>query len=101
MRIEYAADNLRAQTWRSPLFMPRWASRLLLEITDVRVQRAQDISDEDAKAEGVEMPDGIPQPPEWWSYREEYGHLWDRINGKRAPWSSNPWVWCVNFRRIS
>ena len=85
--------------WRPSIHMPRWASRLTLEVTEVRVQRLQDISEEDAKAEGVEMIDGDPTPPEWWSYRQEFGHLWDSLNAKRAPWDSNPWVWAVSFRR--
>lgn len=85
-----------AGKYRPPMFMPRWASRITLEITEVRVERLQDISEADAKAEGASMPDGTQTPPEWWSYRQEYAHLWDRINGTGS-WDENPWVWVVEF----
>lgn len=78
--------------------MPRWASRITLEITEVRVQRLQEISEEDARAEGVQMPDGTPTPPDWWSYRQEFSHLWESINGPGS-WDANPWLWCISFRR--
>jgi len=89
--------------WRPSIHMPRWASRLTLEITEVRVQRLQDISEEDAKAEGVERkllydpanPDTVA-----YSYRMTFADLWDDINGKKFPWSGNFWVWAISFRRI-
>lgn len=96
----YNADWLHgAITWRPSIHMPRWASRITLEVTEVRVERLQAISEADAKAEGVSMPDGTPTPPDFWSYAQEYGHLWDRINGAGA-WTANPWVWVVEFRRL-
>jgi hypothetical protein len=82
-----------------PIHMPRWASRITLEITDVRVERLQDISEADAKAEGVSMPDGTPTPPDFWSYQQEFRHLWEQINGPGS-WDANPFVWVVTFRRI-
>lgn len=82
-----------------PIHMPRWASRITLEITDVRVERLQDISEADAKAEGVSMPDGTPTPPDFWSYQQEFRHLWEQINGPGS-WGANPFVWVVTFRRI-
>lgn len=75
--------------WHTPAKMPRWASRLVLEITAVRVERLQVISEEDARAEGV-SDEAIA---EHGSAREAFRVLWDSINGKRAPWASNPWVW--------
>jgi hypothetical protein len=84
--------------WKPSIFMPRWASRITLEITDIRVERLQDISNEDAWAEGVTMEqaelyfyDG-PQPVGGFSV------LWDTINSKTHPWNSNPWVWVISFR---
>lgn len=85
--------------WRPSIHMPRWASRITLEITDVRVERLQDISEADAKAEGVSMPDGTPAPPDFWSYQQEFRHLWEQINGPGS-WDANPFVWVVTFRRI-
>jgi hypothetical protein len=88
--------------WCSPLFMPRWASRLTLELTDVRVQRLQDISEEDATAEGALEPreasatytDNIP------SARRAFRHLWESINGAGS-WEANPWVWALTFKAVA
>jgi len=117
--------------WRSPIFMPRWASRLTLEITAIRVERLQEITEADARAEGV--PDGqrATAPDDKHAncvncgqhrnqhvgqvrgcfggtgtifstntYRGGFAFLWDQINGKRASWESNPWVWIVEFKRV-
>ncbi|OUM00532.1 hypothetical protein [Variovorax sp. JS1663] len=73
------------------IHMTRWASRILLEVTRVRVERLQDISEADALAEGVA---GHPDGP-WHAYRS----LWTLINGAGS-WAANPWVWVVEFRRI-
>ena len=82
--------------WRPSIFMPRWASRITLEITDVRVQRVQEITEGDAVAEGVQ----VPVVRESSGYRGRYAVLWDRINAKRGfPWESNPWVWALTFSR--
>lgn len=111
--IAYRADgdapHLGVWKWRSPLFMPRWASRILLDVTDVRVERLQDLSGEDARSEGIEVPRCSCEPcvssstmctADAGVYVEDFAHLWDSINGKRAPWSSNPFVWVVSFRRV-
>jgi hypothetical protein len=79
---------------RPGMFMPRWASRITLEVTDVRVERLNSISRGDAMAEGCpfqNMAQG-PDPRQW------YADLWDQINGAGA-WAANPWVWVVEFRR--
>jgi hypothetical protein len=93
----YRIDNAaRDRRWRPAIHMPRWASRLMLEITDVRVQRLQDISREDAKAEGVDpaIVGGIRGA----CYREAFAQLWDSVNGADA-WDANPWVWAITFRK--
>lgn len=87
----------KTDEWNPSIFMPRWASRITLEITDVRVERLQDISERDAWAEGClgtddDVTGGI-------SGYSEYYKLWESINGKTAPWSSNPWVWVLTFKR--
>lgn len=85
----------------SPLFMPRWASRITLEVTSVRAERLHDITEEDAKAEGVDAI-GINAIPRNGTlcYRDDFAQIWDIINGKRASWALNPWVWVIEFRRI-
>jgi hypothetical protein len=85
---------------RPSIYMPRWASRINLEIIDVRVERLQDISEKDAIAEGVtwfssgavECP-GMPETPV-----DAYRSLWEKINGPGS-WEKNPWVWCISFKR--
>jgi hypothetical protein len=83
--------------WRPSIFMPRWASRIQLEVLGIRVQRLQEISEEDALAEGVygdESPYGQATPIMCFKAG------WDKINGKRGSWESNPWVWVVEFKQI-
>ena len=106
-KAEYAADDYftgeratRYSTlWRPSIFMPRCLSRILLEVVDVRVQQLQQITEEDAIAEGCNDRVLMGEAREGMA-REDYRRLWDQINGKRAPWESNPWVWAVTFRRI-
>lgn len=84
--------------WRSSSQMPRWASRVTLEITDVRVQRVQDITSEDAWVEGSRCACTEPVPMcsgNIATYREQ----WDALNAKRGyPWLLNPWVWAISFK---
>lgn len=92
-----ATEERSAPLWRSPMFMPRAASRILLEVVSVRVERVQEISEEDAKAEGVCAIEGQPLG----DYRQPYAILWDTVNFRRGfGWKANPWVWCIEFKRI-
>lgn len=97
-RADHEGDT-RGAGWKPSIHMPRWASRITLEITDVRVERLQDISEADAKAEGVSMPDGTPTPPDFWSYQQEFRHLWEQIHGGGS-WEKNPWVWVIEFKKL-
>jgi hypothetical protein len=85
--------------WRPSIFMPRWASRITLEIVSVRVERLQDISEADAEAEGIDFIRHYPDCDETLSAKTLYEVLWESINGKGS-WAANPWVWVVEFKRI-
>lgn len=105
--------------WRPSIHMPRWASRITLEVVSVRVEQLQEISDADAIAEGVQSVRdhyGDPSVPlmhcgtvAWQRYdgaacaapsaRLSYQSLWESINGDGA-WDLNPWVWVVEFKRM-
>lgn len=85
---------------RPSIHMPRWASRISLEITSVRVERLQDISEADAEAEGIDFMRSIPDADETMIARELFECLWESINGPES-WATNPWVWVVEFRRIT
>jgi hypothetical protein len=95
----------RGFRWRPSIHMPRWASRILLEVTDVRVQRVQEISYADARAEGVECPvhdfdSGFCTSP-CGDLARAWVDLWESIYAQRGfGWNTNPWVWAVTFRRI-
>jgi hypothetical protein len=111
----YAADWLHGPIrWTPSIHMPRWASRITLEVTGVRVERLQDISYEDALAEGAcldpaSMPNfpaciGSSETPEQFARRTNYPQrgyrtLWEQLNGQGA-WDANPWVWCIEFKRL-
>lgn len=95
--------------WKSSIFMPRWASRITLEVVSVRVERLHEITEDDARREGVERDTapcdhtrlscdevGCMGP----THRSTFAELWDSINGDRAPWASNPWVRRVEFKRV-
>ena len=97
--------------WKPSIHMPRHSSRILLEITAVRVERLQDISEGQARAEGVRLmrdgsgtwvsregPGKLVTP--WPTAKEAFGDLWNSINGPDA-WGANPWVWVVEFKRVT
>jgi hypothetical protein len=106
----------RERDYCPSIHMPRWASRIALEVLSVGVERVQDITEADANAEGVEQLDGAldvaalcrrakelggcPEDSRTW-----FAELWDMINGKRdggrLAWAQNPWVWVVEFRRLA
>lgn len=110
--IHYRADGIPDfegeegdMRWSPSIHMPRWASRITLEITGIRVERVNAISEADARAEGVKpilvsrgweadgcIPGGV-------SHLEAFAALWDRLN-PRCPFGSGPWVWVIEFRRV-
>lgn len=93
-------DANKTKQWRPSIFMPRWASRITLDIVDVRVERVQNISEADAWAEGFPDPDGANRQYEdrarYW-----FKNLWDSINAERGyGWGANPWVWALTFKVV-
>lgn len=82
--------------WTPSIHMPRVASRITLEITEVRVERLQDISEADANAEGCRHSFNLPAGR---SARENFEHLWWTINGDES-WDANPWVWVLSFKQV-
>jgi hypothetical protein len=90
--------------WRPSIHMPREASRLTLAVKDVRVERLQDISEDDAIAEGVDTSHcfcGVPKLKDK-CHRHKFMQLWDKLNAKRCyPWDSNPWVYVIEFMRAA
>lgn len=92
-------DKDWAEKWKPAMFMPRWASRITLEITEIRVQRVQEISAEDCIAEGLRT--NLREHDAVCDLRAQYRTLWDSLNAKRdCSWDLNPWVWAVTFKEI-
>ena len=97
--------------WRPSIHMPRWASRINLEVVSVRVERLQDISEEDAMSEGIESWEerGVDDAQDYYrdyvtgghvyNAKDSFRSLWQSINGPGS-WEANPWVWVVEFKRI-
>jgi len=107
--LSMEAIEIKDNSWRPSIYMPRWASRITLEITDVGVERVQDITEEDAKDEGAPCIKGnyfdvvskdfidVTEP----TCRFGFHVLWDSINAKRGfGWDKNPWVWVVEFKEV-
>lgn len=97
----YRADEISdcgdIKRWRPSIHMPRWASRITLEISSVRVQRLNDISAADALAEGMTFPESI----EWGNDpKDAFFGLWEHLHGEGS-WAANPWVWVVEFKRLT
>jgi hypothetical protein len=81
--------------WRSSIHIPKWAARIWLEITGIRVERLQDISETDCWKEG------LPKNRIWSNTKKQWIQLWDSLNAKRGyPWEKNRWVWVIEFKRI-
>lgn len=91
----YDADDELHCSWRPSIHMPRWASRILLEITDVRVERLKSISDGDAIREGCSTADMKSGD----CVADVFARLWASIYGDES-WNSNPWVWVIEFKRV-
>ncbi|MGG6084651.1 hypothetical protein ACQSEB_23790 [Salmonella enterica] len=106
-RVPVAVCNKPAtpEKWTPSIHMPRWASRILLEITDVRVERLNAISQEDAQAEGMELTGWRPtysdpdSGGEVWTPYDNFAQLWSSIYGEES-WQANPWVWVIEFKRV-
>jgi hypothetical protein len=98
-------DDPECPKWKSPYHMHRWQSRINLEIKSIRVERLQQISEEDAKAEGCELAKGYEELTKELfrhPYREVFQDLWNSINTKRGfPWASNPWVWVIEAPMVT
>lgn len=107
-RATTPADWPEEGRWRPSIHMPRWASRILLEITDVRVERLNAISEKDAAAEGV-PPAGslLPDYPgtfltpkgDFATAKVAFQRLWESIYGEES-WQANGWVWVISFKRV-
>lgn len=110
---KFNRDGSEASPWKPSIHMPRWASRILLEITGVRVERLQDISGRDCIAEGIDAEQVLGYGPnkgyplvdpgintENRLLKNACTELWDSINGKTHPWASNPWVWVIEFKIV-
>jgi len=109
--VDIGGSYIDCANWKPSIFMPRAASRITLEVTGVRVERLNDISEADAVTEGVDMQQQVTMPfsqgLEWCTVtmlprtaREAYMHLWESINGPGS-WALNPWVWVVEFKRLT
>lgn len=97
--IIYKADTDYFCQWKQSIFMPRWASRITLEIVNIKVEPLWAINRADAFAEGVRSTYSH-QPPDWLDI-DAFRELWDKLNKKRGyGWDVNPWVWVIEFKKV-
>ena len=116
------SDGEPTVRWKPSIHMPRWASRITLEITEIRVERLQEITEEGARAEGARKFTNLPPDPSLYPYGNEprwsmeepksvreclgsaryaFANLWERLYAKKGlGWYANPWVWVITFRRV-
>ena len=112
LKYRYKADHLNPKSvfWKPSIFMPKEACRIFLEVTNVRVERLQDISENDSRKEGIVMRiSGVPPYDEFYQISKNpnlystaklaFKSLWQSINGKES-WGQNPWVWVYDFKRV-
>jgi hypothetical protein len=103
--IIYKADGLTAEevgvdkiTWMPSIHMPKRVCRIRLEITDIGVERVQDIRESDIEQEGITLKN---DKGEYLGHQTQFKNLWDKINSKRDfSWEKNPWVWVIEFKRL-
>lgn len=110
-KSDYHADMWNTAKWRPSIHMPKGAARIFLRVTGVRVERLQDVTEEQAKCEGVGDPYGY-QSAEWYDQKElttnyhinSFAGLWDSTVKKsdlaKYGWNANPWVWVIEFERV-
>lgn len=98
-RLADLSADIRGYGWRPSIHMPRWASRITLEITGVRVERLWEISEDDAKAQGCWYGRGGGEPDFAVSPADHFPTLWASIYGEES-WQANPWVWVIEFKRV-
>lgn len=103
----YRADDepvYNELTWCSPIYMPRWASRITLEVTEIRLQRLNEISEQDAVAEGFAahpyyMADGSKDEMMSFAAVDDFATFWANMHGEESL-RANPWVWAVTFKQV-
>lgn len=99
-RADFTDEEAKDIKWRPSIHMPKDAARIYLRVTDVRVERVQDISEDDTKAEGIEPRFNVRDQFSGVIARQRFSELWDSINAKRGHgWDENPFVWVISFER--
>ncbi len=107
-KADCPVDEIKNIIWKPSIFMPKAAARIWLEITNIKVERLQDISEEDAKAEGISriynttslVYKNYLHSDDACNAYKSFQTLWQSINGSES-WDANPWVWVIEFKRIN